>query len=289
MNTMYLNYFTNDDSFPFFIQYGYHDEDVFMHCHADFSELVIVMNGTALHHVNQDSWFIKKGDVFVLGHDVTHGYAETNELQICNIMFPEKTLLDSDFDTRKLPGFHALFVIEPYLTKNHEFQSHLSLNLQQFEQIHSLTDIMIQEYQSAKTGRKTLLTSYFMILVTLLSRFYQLPDKRNTENIMNIAKSVSYIENHFTEAIPNSKLAKISNLSARHFSRLFTATYHTTPGNYILSLRMQYACHLLASSTDSISEIALQCGFNDNNYFSRQFHKFYGFSPREYRKTKKII
>ena len=283
MNEMYLRYFTNDDSFPFFIQYGHHEEDVFMHCHADFSELVIIMNGTALHHVNQDSWFIKKGDVFVLGHDVVHGYTGTDELQICNIMFPEKMLMDSDCDVRKLSGFHALFVIEPYLTKNHEFQSHLSLNLQQFEQIHSITDTMVKEYHSTKAGRTTLLSSYFMILVTLLSRFYHLPDKGNTENIMNIAKSVSYIENHYTETLSRSNLAKISNMSVRHFNRLFTATYHTTPGSYILSLRMQNACHLLANSTDSISEIALQCGFNDNNYFSRQFHKFYGFSPREYR------
>ncbi|RKI38029.1 helix-turn-helix domain-containing protein [bacterium D16-51] len=289
MEPMYLNYFTRDDSFPFFIQYGYHDENVFMHYHADFSELVIIMNGTALHHVNQDSWFIKKGDVFVLGHDVVHGYTETNELQLCNIMFPEKILLDSDFDTRKLSGFHALFVIEPYLAKNHEFQSHLTLNLQQFEQVRSLTDTMLEEYQAGRTGRTTLVSSYFMVLVTLLSRFYHLPEKENMKNIMNIAKSVSYMENHFTEAIPVNRLAEISNLSTRHFTRLFTATYHITPGSYLLSLRMQYACHLLENSSDSVSEIALQCGFNDSNYFSRQFHKLYKFSPREYRKMKKII
>lgn len=283
MEPMYLSYFTREEAFPFFIQYGHHESDVFMHYHADFFELVIVINGTAMHHVNDDSYFIKKGDVFVLGHDVVHGYRDTNRLQICNIMFRPEFLLNSEYDIRQLTGFHALFVIEPYLTKNNEFQSHLSLNLQQFEEIHKLTDIMLQEYNSSVPGRMTLLYSYFMILVTRLSRFYQLPERENTDNLMNIAKSVSYIESNFTDAISLDTLAAMSNLSTRHFTRLFTATYHLTPGNYILSLRMQYACHLLLSETDTISEIALKCGYSDSNYFSRQFHKFYGTSPREYR------
>lgn len=283
MEPMYLNYFTRDESFPFFIQYGHHESDMLMHYHADFSELVIVMNGTAMHHVNHDSYFIKKGDVFVLGHDVAHGYEDTNQLQICNVMFQPNFLQNSEYDIRQLTGFHALFVLEPYLTKNNEFQSHLSLNLQQFEEIHKLTDLMVQEYHSNAPGRITLLSSYFMVLVTKLSRFYHLPEKENIENVMNIAKSVSYMESNFTDTISLDKLASMSNLSTRHFTRLFTATYHMTPGNYLLSLRMQYACHLLLSENDTISEIALKCGYSDSNYFSRQFHKFYGASPREYR------
>lgn len=280
---MHLNYFTKDASFPFFIQYGYHDKDVPMHLHADFSELVIVMNGTAMHQVDNDSYFIKKGDVFVLGDDVKHGYTFTNKLEICNIMFQPRMLLDSDYDVRKLSGFHALFVIEPYLTKKHEFQSRLSLNLQHFEEIHALTDTMLREYDSHAPGRNTILFSYFMILVTLLSRFYALPSHETQTNAINIAQSVSYIENNFTENISIDELADISHLSARHFTRLFTASYHITPGNYILSLRMQYACQLLKNTPETISEIALMTGYSDSNYFSRQFHKFYGISPREYR------
>lgn len=289
MDPIRLDYFTKDTSFPFFIQYGYHDEDVPLHLHADFAELVIVMNGTAMQQVDNDSYFIKKGDVFVLGDEIQHGYTSTNKLSICNIMFQPKTLLESDYDIRKLPGFHALFVIEPYLTKKHEFQSHLSLNLQQFEQIRSLTDTMLKEYESTAPGRKTMLSSYFMLLTTLLSRFYNLPSQNSETNTINIAKSVSYMENNFTENISIDELARISHLSTRHFTRLFTASYHITPGNYILSLRMQYACQLLKTTKETVSEIALQTGYGDSNYFSRQFHKFYGISPREYRNEQRKI
>lgn len=282
MEAFYLNYFTKNGDFPFYIQYGYHDSDLKMHCHSDFCELVIVFGGTAMHSVNDESYFIRKGDVFVLGDGISHGYHDTHQLQICNIMFqPDRFLMEGD--VRKLPGFHALFVIEPYMTEKKEFQSHLSLKLKDCEQIHSLTDIMLREYQSVTPGRETMLTSYFMILATALSRLYALPTKQEESSVLNIARSVSYMESNFTEPLTLESIAQISNLSPRHFSRLFTATYHTTPGNYLLSLRMQLAGGLLRNSSQSISEIAFQSGFNDSNYFSRQFRKCYGMTPRQYR------
>lgn len=66
MSNVYLNWFTTDEHFPFFIQYGGHEEDTSLHQHADFSELVIVLNGHAAHIVNDEEAFIKKGNVFVI-------------------------------------------------------------------------------------------------------------------------------------------------------------------------------------------------------------------------------
>jgi len=288
MESYYLHYFTDNKEFPFFIQYGYHDADLKKHLHCDFSELVIVFGGTAMHTVNDEPYFIKKGDVFVLGDGVNHGYHDTHQLQICNIMFqPEKILFQGD--VRKLPGFHALFVIEPYLAGKKDFQSHLSLQLQDCEQIHHLTDLMLREYQDTTPGKETLLTSYFMILATTLSRLYALPAKQQESSVLNIAKSVSYMESNFTDSLTVEEIAAISSLSPRHFSRLFASSYHTTPGNYILSLRMQHAAGLLKNTELSISQVAFQSGFNDSNYFSRQFRKFFGTSPREYRGNRIIL
>ena len=50
---MHLHYFTTQKDFPFFIQYGHHDENMFLHSHADFSELVFVLGGYATHIVNE--------------------------------------------------------------------------------------------------------------------------------------------------------------------------------------------------------------------------------------------
>lgn len=61
LSNAYLRWFTSDhQQFPFFIQYGGHVEDMELHNHMDFTELVIVLNGHATHVVNTEEFFIKK-------------------------------------------------------------------------------------------------------------------------------------------------------------------------------------------------------------------------------------
>jgi AraC-like DNA-binding protein len=283
MVAMSLDVFTKDTSFPFFIHYGYHDTDLYRHTHRDFSELVIVLNGTALHYVDNDSYQIKKGDVFVISNNTSHGYENTSDFRICNIMYrPE--LLSSETDIRRLSGYHALFVIEPYLSTEHCFQSRLTLQLSDFDETNNIISAMIQEYNHKADGWKTMLTSYFMRLVVFLSRAYSFKSLAEKYDIINIAKSVSYIESHFIDPISIEELAKQTNLSVRHFTRIFRDTYETTPGRYIFTLRMHHACSLLKSSNLTISEIAFQSGFNDSNYFTRRFRTFNGVTPKQFRK-----
>lgn len=284
MESMFLDYFTKEIDFPFFIQYGYHDKDVSMHVHAGFSELVIVLNGKAVHIVNKESYFIKKGDVFVINQDTVHGYQKTNEFQMCNIMYQPEAFLDFDADIRKLSGFHALFVIEPFLAKVHSFKSRLTLQPENFVQVSDLLEAMMREYEKMYDGWNTMLSSQFKMLSVMLSRLYSLPSKKREINGINLAKSVSYMENHYKEPYSLEKLAELSHLSARHFTRLFKETYQVTPGMYLLSLQMQHAAYLLKTTSLNISEIAYQVGFSDNNYFSRRFHQYFHMTPKEYRK-----
>ena len=78
----FLNWFTQDETFPFFIQYGTHDEDLCLHTHADFSELVIVLSGTATHVVDGEEYPIRKGDVFVIRNNTAHGYKHPKNFHI---------------------------------------------------------------------------------------------------------------------------------------------------------------------------------------------------------------
>jgi len=283
MTEMKLSYFTNDENFPLFIQYGYHNEDLFIHTHKDFSELVIVMNGNATHIVDDEKFYINKGDVFVISNDTAHGYEDTDNFHICNIMYRSENLLSSNYDIKKTAGFHALFVLEPYFTKEHYFKSRLLLGVNDFDKIRILTDSMLSEYQSKTDGWKTFLQASFVTLIVILSRLYSFGNISEKIDIINIAKSISYIENHYAEDISIDVLAEISYYSPRHFTRIFKETYNTAPLNYILSLRINHACSLLKESPLSISDIAFQCGFSDNNYFSRIFKKRTGLTPKQFR------
>ena len=60
----------------------------------------------------------------------------------------------------------------------------------------------------------------------------------------------------------------------------------TAPITYLLRLRLQKAASLLRLS-GRIGDVAMRVGFQDTNYFTRQFHAFYGCSPREYKRQYK--
>lgn len=99
--------------------------DLCLHTHADFSELVIVLSGTATHVVDGEEYPIRKGDVFVISNNTAHGYKHPKNFHICNIMFHLSYFLDYQSDIKTTAGFHALFVIEPTLTKTQGFKRQL--------------------------------------------------------------------------------------------------------------------------------------------------------------------
>lgn len=273
MKIVYLEWFTKDETFPFFIQYGGHDEDTDLHKHNGFSEMVIVLEGNATHIVNTESTLIKKGDVFVLNEGTYHAYKDPNNLKICNIMYRPDILLSAAPDLRTSSEYRNL----------HTYSSKLSLSIPSFEYVSSLTSAMIDEHKSRLNGYQTMLISQFLALAVYLSRQYDSTEKCMTRNQMHLANVISYIGNHFNEPLTMEKIAAKTDISVRHLNRIFQAYYQTTPISYLQTIRLERACTLLKQTNLSITEISGECGFNDSNYFTRQFTRAYGQSPKAYR------
>ncbi len=288
MFSMHFEYFNKNIDFPFFIQLGQHPDDLFVHSHYDFSELVVVLNGTATHIVDSDQFIIKKGDVFVFNENTSHGFSNTHDLKICNIMYKPEHLHKMGYDLKASPGFQALFVMEPFYRKENSFKSMLQLTMPGFEYVMNLITSMFNEYQNKHQGYQTIVYSRFLELVVYLSREYAIDNKKQSEKLFNIAKTISYIEEYYLEPVKLKELADMSCISIRQFIRVFKENYKMTPMNYILKLRLQHACSLLKNSAYSISDIAYESGFSDSNYFTRQFRKVLKVTPKEYRKLRQI-
>lgn len=280
---MKLSYFTGDVDFPFFIQYGKHDDGMFMHSHEDFSELVIVLDGSAVHVVDNERFEISKGDVFVMNEGTFHGYENPENFKICNIMFRTDNFISENYDIRKLSGFHALFLLEPKYNSENGFQSRLKLSPAAFSQVEQLIKSASDELNSGAHGRKTMVRSYFLQLIVILSRLYG--SNVHHREIEGISKAAAFMESHYAEDITAERLLQVSHYSQRHFIRLFSATYEKTPQQYLLSIRLRHACVMLKEKNFSITEIATRCGFNDSNYFCRIFKKNMGMTPGVYRKS----
>ncbi len=78
-----LCHYAETDDFPFYIQYGGHQGSVDMHRHVDFTELVVVLEGSAMHVVGHEKYPVSEGDVFVIARLAeTTGYSER---QFCRL------------------------------------------------------------------------------------------------------------------------------------------------------------------------------------------------------------
>ncbi|NLT08970.1 MAG: helix-turn-helix domain-containing protein [Ruminococcus sp.] len=285
---MPLEAFTKDEKFPFFIQYGFHDEPMYLHEHDDYYELVIVMNGKAVHIVDGERYNINKGDVFVIGPETVHGYDEPSDLRICNIMFRRSFLDMSSMDIAASPGFQALFVLEPAAARNKGFCSNLHLSPDGYAEVKRIIKQLHEEYYSGTVGRKTMIRGDFLRLAVVLSRLYEIDDTSGGEGFIKLAEPLTYIEQNLAGEITVEELASLANYSQRHLIRLFREAFDCVPSVYITRLRMKNARELLADTELMISEVAARCGYTDSNLFSRIFKKYNGVPPSRFRELRKI-
>jgi len=100
----------------------------------------------------------------------------------------------------------------------------------------------------------------------------------------DLQRAIAYIDSHFVDEITAESLAKISGLSIPHLNRLFRQVLRLPPMDYVLSLRIQEAQRLLATTRATLSEIAAKVGFYDQSHFTKRFRKVTGVTPSQYRR-----
>ncbi len=95
--------------------------------------------------------------------------------------------------------------------------------------------------------------------------------------------TLRYIYDHYMEKITAEDIASALNYSSSHLRHVFLKKGTKTISDTLNAVRLSAAEQLLAQSSLSVTEIALDCGFCDGNYFSTVFKKHRGVSPKEYR------
>lgn len=99
-----------------------------------------------------------------------------------------------------------------------------------------------------------------------------------------LSAALKYIEQHLSDDLSREEVARIAGMSAGHFSRVIKETTGKTFSEILTHYRISRACQLLCHTHKSLVQIALECGFTDQSYFSRVFRKSKNCTPGEYRK-----
>ncbi len=101
--------------------------------------------------------------------------------------------------------------------------------------------------------------------------------------LKQVQKVVAYAAGHLDEDVSLEALAGQAGLSAFHLHRVFSAVAGETPKQFTLRLRLGRASAMLLTSGDSVLDIALSCGFQSHEAFSRAFRRRFGITPSAYR------
>jgi len=99
------------------------------------------------------------------------------------------------------------------------------------------------------------------------------------------AKITEYIMRNFDSDISLPEIAARSNMAITTFCNFFKENYRTTFVEYLNTVRVGYACKLIAEKNKNVVEIAYECGFKNLANFNRQFKKIKKMTPTDYRRT----
>lgn len=108
-------------------------------------------------------------------------------------------------------------------------------------------------------------------------------DEGESHAAERLKEALVYMETNFARKLSLRELAGVAGMSEGHFSRMFKAYMRRTPVEYLNRYRIRYAAGRLSASDSTISEVALEAGFDNFSYFIKLFRGIYGCTPSAYR------
>lgn len=268
---------------PLCIEYvprGSHPERSFHH--HEFSEIVLVMDGTALHLVGKARMMIKAGDVLVLHPGVSHAYDKTGDLELINIVYERKRLSLPVLDGYKLPLFRVFFPPEVPPASDSMAKPVTSIPKDEMGGIIHIIRRLEDELKNSRPGNFFLGLALYMELIIMLAR-HDVDTIVEHEFQFMIGEVIKFMNKNLKRNIVIEELVAVARMSRRNLFRNFRLTTGHSPIGYLQQLRLQKAAEMLLDTDLTISEIAMACGFCDSNYLCRIFREKMKTTPRRFR------
>jgi AraC-like DNA-binding protein len=282
MRTLKRSDYFGHDGLPLSIVRKEPEERFTMHTH-EFSEIVMVFGGRGLHVIGDKSWPVAAGDVFIVGGAEAHEYREIKDLRLVNILFlPENVRLEP-MELSGFSGYQELFSLESQGCNRCTQKRTLRLKPKELNIALNYVDSLEQEIKMREPGYSFMALSYFMRIVCYLSRAPGKSQKFDPRARLCVSKAIDYLEAHVDQPIKVDELARLCCMSERNFARAFQAATGSAPIAYLVNLRLARAGALLRRHDETVTSVAYKVGFNDSNYFTRQFHEKFGVAPGHYR------
>lgn len=255
---------------PFQIPVHWHDE----------LEIIYVKSGFLTVNISGENYIGKPGDAFVVSPGNLHFMgSQTGTVDYFTFLFPLKYIAfrtDDMLDDKLIEPLNS-----GHLMISPEIKDTVK---EQCEQLAGVYAAEIDESESKITGqiRKKIILLQF--IHELWKKGFIVENDTTGRNTVE-KEMVSYIQQNYTGKILLREFGEQFHLSEKYISRYFKEHFHITLSQYVTYLRLEHAKQMLQETDISVTEVAMQSGYQNISYFIRSFKKTYGVSPLKYRKS----
>ncbi|MGF9699085.1 AraC family transcriptional regulator [Paenibacillus sp. MABNR03] len=258
-----------------------------LHWHDEL-QVVAILQGTALFHINDQKMVIPKGDGIFINSGTMHMAEDHSEnencIYLCLNMSPH-VLLPSDLYVK---------YVHPYATATNLPFLYLEGAVSWGEQILGAIGLIRKELvEQAPYYEVNVASALLNMWKLLITNGYSLehdPSEMNRNKRMK--DMLQWIHLNYSDPIKLEDIARTGQLSRSETCRYFKQMLRTTPMQYVMDYRIQKSIELLQLSERNITEIAYDVGFNSTSYYINQFRKTMNVTPLQFRRKvtqKKIL
>ena len=247
------------------------------HVHNHY-ELFYLNKGSCNFFIKSHFYNLVPGSVLIIPPNTPHSVHYTSKQQSVRtvVLFREKDVLFPNmqfiYDTLAEKNTYILQIPAMY-------QVHVEQLIQNMEAEQRFNDERVSP---------AMLSLCLIQLLVIIRRFStdidtSLLDELHTTN-RQLSLAATFIKKNYNQKIRLNDIAEASGFSPNYLSRKFKEDTGIGVHEFLTFVRLNKAAIELAHTDHTITEVALNNGFSDANYFKDAFHKAFGLSPRDYRK-----
>lgn len=237
-----------------------------------YYELYYLNHGICRFFINDALYTIHEGDLIIIPYHLLHYTKYVTSCTRTAVFFRKEDLqaadsvIDFAHSYSKLQIFHVLDANRSAVETNLE---------------NMLTEMRFNDEATPLT-LQVQLQGLFLIIKRYCRHVNEVNDLHTDDR--EVVEAARFISDHYAEHITSKDIAAVTGFTPNYLSMKFHETAGIGLHEYLVFTRLHHAENILLSTSASITDIALQCGFTDSNYFKDAFKKMYGCSPREYKK-----
>ncbi len=255
--------------------------DFFEHRHIDF-EISLIVEGSGVYRFRDGECRFQAGDVFVMGSNQIHCVTDIDANQSLHIF-------NIQFESRLFWASNKSLLNEKHLSIFNNQCRRFGADSTMAQELGQRIAELRRESINRDAGHEIRIYANLISLIGSLVRewSYLDGDASSNRNFERIEEAMRYMDLHISNKLTLEEIAGVAGYSRNYFCALFTQLNGLSPWDYIMIKRINMSKGLLESTDDSITEIALQCGYQTVTIFNRHFKRLVGDTPTEYARTHK--